>query len=155
MFIKKSTHEKIVEDLHYSYGRKEYYLEQKVKQLQRDNENLKTRLNRAVDLLASKEQRLIDAVAPKEVARPSRSESITRKIQSYSTPSKQADITDDSSTTNAVLISALLNHEDTASSSYSSNASYQPSCSSYSSDSSSSYDSSSSSSCDYSSSSFD
>lgn len=126
MFIRKSTHEKIIEDLHYSYGRKEYYLEQQVKRLRDENENLKIRLNKALDI--------------QERPRPSRSESITRKIQSY-TPSKQADITDDSSVTNAVLISALLNHEDTSPSSYSSNDSYQPSCSSYSSDSSSSYDS--------------
>ena len=129
MFIRKSTHQQIIEDLHYSYGRKEYYLEQQVKRLRDENENLKIRLNKALDI--------------QEKPRPSRSESIARKVQNYSTPSKQADFTDDSSATNAVLISALLNHEDTSSPSYSSNDSYQPSCSSYSSDSSSSYDSSS------------
>ena len=141
MFIRKSIHKQIIEDLHYSYGRTEYYHEQKIKKLQAENENLRIRLNKALDT--------------NEKPRPSRSETITRKIQSYSTPSKQADIIDDSSITNAILISSILNHEDTSPSSYSSNDSYQPSCSSYSSDSSSSYDSSSSSSCDYSSSSFD
>lgn len=139
MFIRKSTHQQIIEDLHYSYGRTEHYHEQKIKKLQAENENLRIRLNKALDT--------------NEKPRPSRSESITRKIQSYSTPSKQADIIDDSNITNAVLISSLLNHEATSPSSYSSNDSYQPSCSSYNSDSSSSYDSSSS--CDYSSSSFD
>ncbi len=135
MFIRKSTHNRIVEDLHYSYGRKEHYHEQKIQKLQEENENLRIRLNKALDT--------------NEKPRPSRSESITRKIQSYSTPSKQETVDDTNSIVGAMFLASLL-PEDT-SSSYSSNDSYQPSCSS-SYNSSSSYDSSS---CDSSSSSFD
>lgn len=117
MFIRKSTHDKIIEDLHYSYGRKEYYLEQQVKRLRNENENLKIRLNKILDV--------------QNKPRPSRSESLTRKIQSYETPSKtvsynQSDLT-------ATLLPSTVRNEYTdctnSSSDYSSSSSdYSSSC---------------------------
>lgn len=71
MFIRKSKHLQIIENIQNSYERKEYYQEQKITKLQTENDKLRVRLNKALDELSSEEQKLIDYVSPK-VTIPSR-----------------------------------------------------------------------------------